>query len=412
MIKLSNILADIKREQKRTIKEFRKEAINSISLQAILNSNGLPSEQTIALKKFFEYYNNGNVPILNESTIKRIDMQLSSVVLSEGFSDWIAKVGSKAKEWLSSGWENVKKVWSNFNDVISKLIEKIKEFFKNLASASYDKVQQLISKLTSALESTTESAKNHLKNFTSEAITKEWSTITASVKHLASKAQEYITGTSWSDQLSSGSVSPASGTTTESVNKKPKLIFNKSLVEALLILEAGFHFEDLINKKKYPVLHKIVKWGLTLLSWIFSPINTALKYLAKFLVSGWKKDGSSGALVWINVAAEKLGGPKTIYYPILGVLCMELTEIALTGLNLQTHGKMLGSLQVGIQVVDSLNINIWEWFHEFIKEYVPGLGTAIMVLEIIFVIYALGNFIVNVFPGFIKKVNPDISLSH
>jgi hypothetical protein len=405
MIKLKQIVSEIKREERRTLKEFYSHANSSISFQSIINSNALPKEQTLALKNFFEFYNNRNIPLLNENTIRRIDTYLASPILSEGYKDWLQKVGAKAKDWLAAGWDSVKKVWGNFKDIISQLAESVKKFFKDLASNAYTKVIQLTSKLKSSVESSAKKATDVIKNAAAENVEKEWNTIKDSVAHLLTKSKEYISGANWQSQLESGSAS-TKGTATESIEQKPKLIFSKALVESLLILESGVHFEDLINKEKYPVAHGIVKWGLKLLSWIFSPIVTGLKFLVKFLVSGWKKDGSTGILVWINKLAEKLGGPETIYYPILGVLAMELSEIALTGLNLKTHF----TADAAIAVIDAIGIK--DIMIEFVKQYVPALGTVIVVLEVIFILYALGNFIVNVFPDFAKKINPNLSLAH
>lgn len=405
MIKLTKLVSEIKREQRRTLKEFYSHANSSISFQLIINSNALPKEQTLALKNFFEFYNNGNTPLLNENTIKRIDAHLASSILSEGYKDWLKKVGAKAKDWLAAGWDSVKKVWGNFKDIVSKLAETVKKFFKDLVSNAYNKISQLTSKLKSAIESSVDQATTVLKNAAADVVQKEYTTIKKSVAHLLTKSKEYISGANWQSQLESGSASPK-GSTTESINQKPKLIFSKSLVESLLVLESGLHFEDLINKEKYPIAHGIVKWGMKLLSWIFSPIVTASKFLVKFLVSGWKKDGSSGILVWINKLAETLNGPKTIFYPILGVLAMELTEVALTGVNLKTHFANAATEMAA----DVLGVK--DMIITFIQEYVPGLNTFLIILEGIFIIYALGNFIVNVFPDYIKKINPNISLAH
>lgn len=405
MIKLKQIVSEIKREERRTLKKFYSHANSSISFQSIINSNALPKEQTLALKNFFEFYNNGNIPLLNENTIRRIDVYLTSPILSEGYKDWLQKVGAKAKDWLASGWDNVKKVWGNFKDIISKLVEAVKKFFKDLAANAYDKVTQLTSKLKSSIESSLTKATDVIKNAAADDVEKEYNTIKKSVAHLFVKSKEFISGANWQSQLESGSAS-SKGSTTESIEQKPKLIFSKALVESLLVLESGVHLEDLINKEKYPVGHAIIKWGLKLLSWIFSPIVTASKFLIKFLVSGWKKDGSSGILVWINKLAEELGGPETIFYPILGVLAMELTEAVLTGLNLKTHFTQ-GAAGA---VIDAIGIK--DIILEFIKQYVPGLNGFVTFLEIIFLIYALGNFVVNVFPDFVKKINPSFSLAH
>lgn len=405
MVKLATIVSAIKREERRVLKEFYSHSKNVISLQLIINSGALPKEQTFALQNFFEFYNNGNVPLLNENTIKRIDAYLNSSVLSEGYKDWLQKVGKKAKDWIVSGWDNVKKVWGNFKDIVSKLAEKVKTFFKDLASSAYKKILQLKSKLQKTLNSSFDKATEVLRNASNDVVQKEYTTLKDSVSHLLAKSKAYISGADWEDKLINGNASPKTDAN-ESLTQKPKLLFTKSLVESLLVLEAGLHFEDLINKEKYPVAHGIIKWGLKLLAWILSPLVTAAKYLVKFLVSGWKKDGSSGILVWINKLAEALGGPKAITYPILGVLAMELTEVALTGLNLKTHFTVEGAEAV----IDAIGIK--DMILEFIKKYVPALGTIVTILEGIFIIYALANFIVNVFPGIVKKINPNFKLAH
>lgn len=407
-LSLTSILKEIKREQKRALKSVTSYAYSSLSLSEIINSGALQQNETYALNEFFKYYNNGNIPLLNENNIKRISdhiYTLNEYSLNEGWNDWIKSVGSKATEWLSSGWESVKKIWKNFTDLIKKIVAVVSEGFKKLVAEVMKKVNSIKSALQQAFDKQAEKSKEHLAKHSPADITTEWNVITESVEYIANFVSKQFNSESsiWADQVIKGQVTPVGNTSVEENFK-----FDKSIISSLLNLNESFHIEDLLNKEKYPKAHKVVKWVLNAISWTFNPINTALKYLAKYIVGGWKEDGKSGILYWINLTAEALKGPKAIAYPILGFVCMEATEICLSGLNLSTHGKMLGALNVGIEAIDKLGINIWSTFHHLI-ELVPGLSTVVQIVEWICILYALGNFILNVFPKLIKTINPDLA---
>jgi hypothetical protein len=189
MIKLKDLYTEIKREQKRTIKEGLKNAkthsLSVVTIDSIISSNGLPSLQTKALKEFFKHYNNGIVPILNENTIKRIDKRIStlteSTYISEGFVSWIKSVGQKGLDLLKSGWDGVKKVWKNFKDIIVKVIEIVKEGLKKVAAAAWEKVKGLWAKMKAAFDGNTEKAKAHLEKHEPASIKKEWDGVTSAV---------------------------------------------------------------------------------------------------------------------------------------------------------------------------------------------------------------------------------------
>ena len=421
MIKLKDLYTEIKREQKRTIKEGLKNAkthsLSVVTIDSIINSNGLPSLQTKALKEFFKHYNNGIIPILNENTIKRIDKRIStlteSTYISEGFVSWIKSAGQGGLDLLKSGWDGVKKVWKNFKDIIVKVIETVKEGLQKAAAAVWEKVKGLWAKMKAAFDGNTEKAKAHLEKHEPAAIKKEWNGVTGAVGYLAKYSTSFVKGGNWEKAAESGEVTPVGDTVEESTIFET-IKFDKSLVEELLkfnILYEGIHFEDMINKKKYPNLFKVVKYACKAIGWAMNPINTALKTLAKWIVGGWDESGKKGILYLIHKTADALGGPAAIGYPILGFLCMELTEVVLSGMNLATHGKMLGALNVGIQAVDKLGINIWDSLHHLI-ELVPGLGVAVTITEWICIIYAIANFVLTVFPEIAKKINPDLDLAH
>jgi hypothetical protein len=410
MINLKSILKEIKSEQKRALRTVTKQAHRSFAISEIINSGALHVNESYALNAFFKYYNNGNVPVLNENTIKLIDKRVLSLnenSLNEGWNDWISKVGKKAVEWLQSGWSSVKQVWKNFTDVVKQIVDTVKEGLKRLAAATWEKVNSIASALKKSFDKNTEKAKEHLDKHDPADIAKEFTTIGKSVKHIAKRTKALVSGEKWAAQVESGDVKPA-GSVEESFNNS-KIKFNKALVESLLNLTEGFHVEDLINKEKYPTIAKVAKWVMNAISWVFNPINSALKYLAKFLVSGWRDDGKSGILYWINLAAEKLSGPAAIGYPILGFLCMEATEIALSKLELDTHSEMLGSLQIGIDDIDKLEINIWKTFHHLLQ-HVPYVGHIVTAMHWVCIIYALGNFIITTLPEIAKKINPKIDL--
>lgn len=399
-IKLTSILAEIKRSERRLITQFQRTAANSISIKEIINSNGLSAEQTLALKKFFEHYNNGKIPVLNEFTVKKIDNRISQSILSEGFFDWVKSVGSKAKEWLTSGWENVKKVWGNFKDIVSNVIEKFKDLFKKIAAATYEKIESLKSTLTKSIQSTAEESIEFIKQQTPDQVKTEIKTLKDCVNTLLAKSQAIISGTGWEEKLKSGNIEPTSDVKTESIYQRPKLVFDKFLVETLLTLESGgtFHFEDVFDKDKFPILHNLVIWICKGLVWVFSPINSVIKWSLNKLLTGGKKDGSSGILVWINSLAEKFGGPKVIFYPVLGFLCTELAEIVLGATDLDTH-RTAHLVGAGLE-----KLGIEDMVIKFIEQYVPVAGTVITILEYVFIGYAVANFILTIVPEISKMI--------
>ena len=406
-LSLTSILNEVKREQKRALKAVKQQVYASLTISEIINSGALGKNESYALKMFFKYHNNNNIPLLNENTIKRIDARIYTLNenrLNEGFVDWIKSVGKKAIKWLESGWEGVKKVWKNFKDVVTQIVDTVKEGFRKISDAAIKKVKSIGSAIQSAFDKQSEKAEKHLEQHEPADIKREWTKVKDSVVHLSSLVNKLHSGGEWAARIISGNVTPAGDTSPVEENFK----FDKSIFKGLLNLNEGFHLEDLLNKEKYPTAHKVVQWVLKAISWVFNPINTALKYLAKFIVGGWTKDGKSGILYWLNLTAEKLGGPAAIAYPILGFLCMEATEVCLSGFNLASHGKMLGALEVGVDAIDKLGINIWDTLHHLVA-LVPGLGTVVMVAEWICILYAIGNFILNVVPKLIAKINPKLA---
>jgi hypothetical protein len=420
MIKLKDLYTEIKRDQKRAIKEGLKQAttysLNVITIDNIINSNGMPAAQASALKEFFKYYNKGVVPILNENTIKCINKRIltltESTYLSEGFVSWIKSVGQKGIDLIKSGWSGIKQVWKNFKDIIVKVIDIVKEGLKKLAAATWEKVKGLWNKMKASFDKNSDKAAEHLKKHTPGDIKKEWNGVNESVGHLAKYSKSFISGEMWAAKVESGDVKPVSDAVDENTIFET-LKFDKSLVEDLLKVNllTEIHFEQLINQKKYPNLFNVVKYACKAIGWALNPINTALSTLAKIIVGGWDEDGTKGILYFIHKTAEKLGGTSAIGYPILGILCMELTEVALSSLNLSSHGKMLGAVNVGIEMIDTLGINIWDSLHHFIEK-IPILGTAVTIAEWICIIYAIGNFVINVFPSIAEKINPDLKLAH
>jgi len=408
-LSLVSILNEIKREHKKALKKVKRQAYTSLSISEIINSGALGKNETYALKMFFKHYNNSSVPLLNENTIKRIDAHIYTLNenhINEGLADWLKGAGAKAAEWVQSGWEGVKKVWKNFTDVVTQVVNIVKEGLQKLAEASFAKVKSIGSSIKAAFDKQSEASKEHLDQHDPSDIGREWDTITSSISHLSSYISSLTSGAAWASKVMSGDVKPAGDTS----DVKEGLKFDKFIIKGLLNLNEGFHVEDLLNKEKNPTAHKIVQWILKAISWVFNPINTALKYVAKFIVGGWSKDGRSGILYWLNLTASKLGGPVAIGYPILGFLCMEATEVCLSGMNLATHGKMLGALQVGVSAIDSLGINVWDALHHLIA-HVPALGTVVTIVEWICIIYAMGNFILNVLPQLVAKINPELANS-
>jgi len=232
-LSLTSILNEIKRDQKRALKTVKRQVYASLSISEIINSGALGKKETYALKMFFKYHNNNTIPLLNENTIKRIDARvytLNENQLNEGWVDWIKSVGNKAIEWIQSGWEGVKKVWKNFTDVVTQIVDVVKEGLQKLADAVFDKVKSIGSAIQAAFDKQSDESKKHLEQHEPSDIKREWATVKDSVTHLSSYMKKLVSGAMWADQVISGNVAPAGDTSPV----KEIFKFDKSIIMGVL----------------------------------------------------------------------------------------------------------------------------------------------------------------------------------
>ena len=145
------------RETKKTIYNFAYPVLSNILVSGALTRN-----ESRALTFYLAYRTNyrNTIPVLNDSIIRKISEELKQPnmtqnlmtevtrlrndkrlikeqrAITEGIFDFIEKIydaGAKGAAWLgnviSSGWDSIKKSWSNFKELVSAAVAKIKDWF-------------------------------------------------------------------------------------------------------------------------------------------------------------------------------------------------------------------------------------------------------------------------------------------
>jgi hypothetical protein len=136
MTSLKYLLNEVMSEKKISGRVGRQLSIQSnvdeITMNAMLKSGFFTVNESTALNVLFGA---SNTKSLNESTISTIDGIVNKVVesidsnrvLSEGFLgdiwDGLKKLGNKAKEALSGGWNKVKAIWGEFKELTEAFVE-------------------------------------------------------------------------------------------------------------------------------------------------------------------------------------------------------------------------------------------------------------------------------------------------
>lgn len=330
--KLTSILAEVKRElkshQKKAIKETQRQTMSQLTLEKILNSGALLAEETSILREFIEY--RGNSVVLNENTIKMVDKEF----LNEGVIDWIKKKGKAALDFLKSGWASVKKVWNNFKDFVAGIIQKVKETFnkiwewvKSKASSAIDWIKGI----GKALPKVAEKLPDEIK----KAIPGDIQNLKACVVHFKTYVTKMISGDEWEGKVASGDLKVK-----DSANEN--LFEDRNIILTLkedVISEGGFHPVDLL--KKYPILHKIVKYVIEGLLWIF---NFPVK-----LVQTVIKMGSENIFKRLGWLSSKTGGPGPFVFAAIATILAESAEIL---------GHNLGAVHHFLEVAKNWTVSL------------------------------------------------------
>lgn len=331
--KLTSILSEVKRElkshQKKAIKETQRQTMSQLTLEKILDSGALLTEEASILREFIEY--RGNSVVLNENTIKMVDKEF----LNEGVIDWIKKKGKAALDFLKSGWASVKKVWNNFKDFVAGIIQKIKETFnkiwewvKSKASSVVDWVKGIGKALPKVM--------NKLPDETKKAVPGDIQNLKACVVHFKTYVTKIISGDEWEGKVASGDLK-VKDSANENLFEDKNIIL--TLKEDVISEGGGFHPEDLL--KKYPILHKIVHYTIEGLLWIF---NAPVKLVQTIIKKGSKSIFQS--LGWLS---SKTGGPGPFVFAAIATILAEAGEIL---------GHNWGAVHHGIEVAKNWTVSL------------------------------------------------------
>jgi phage-related protein len=381
-LRLKEILKEVRSSQiNKVTKSLRKNAvIDENALNGILSSGFLPENQVKALSL---YFNVNGITSINESTVRRIDRDLSQ--LNEGPFDFVKKLVDKGKEVggkvvgtitdmgktfidsFKQGWAGVKKVWSNFKDLLKEFVEMIKKALKKVYEFIMNKVKAVATKISGTVD------QDYIENFLNTAggvkeaseevhtdVITEFEQLKKTVDHLTMSTDKLMEGEGFADQIISGDADPKGAPpalepeeieqgvkqlAAESVNPefaaylelKEEIkqryisIFSKkeSLMELYkLQINEGGHLYDGI---KSPLIKNIIHWGLLVLKAIFSPFATIVAEVGKLIVG-------KGLLKGISYFCNKVrNGPGIYKFAILTTLVGELLELIEDGINAIWH---------------------------------------------------------------------------
>ena len=292
MIKLSDILKEIKTIKKATIKkaiqETTSKSMQLFVIEDVLSSGAFNKKEAIALREFFIYRK--STPMLNENTVRMITKEM----LKEGFLDWIKEKGSQFKDALSGGWDKLKAAWSNFKDFIQKLVDQLKESVSNLfekaKTAILDEFTLPIQKAADAFKEKVNSMQesndsvDKLVNdigISKEQIKTELPTEMEDLTTVKNDVMSKLKTVMSFDKLEADAVAGKGidDVKVESIG----LLKNKRLVETLITINESdlIEPEDLV--KKYPILKGIIKFFVNLLKYTFGLLGTITKEILKWI---------------------------------------------------------------------------------------------------------------------------------
>lgn len=399
MIKLSDIIHQIKKEQKtiikKTIRETRSMSIKLFVIEDVLNSGALSIQEVQALREFFKFRK--SVPLLNENTIRSINKEM----IREGFFDWIKNKANSFKDALSAGWDKLKSAWANFKEFVSKLIEQIKSGLKNFLNSVINqvsealafgskiaaKIQEGISKkgdfLVNVLAKVSEKTKIE-GNKIHSSLKEDIETIASASSHIINTVQEkFVNASDFVNNAINGNLQG-------DMNIEERFLNDKKLVEVLIVInEEGIeHPEGLL--KKYPALQKVVKVVLNIFKWTFGIFSTLIKKFFEAL--------SSAIFSGIDYVSKALGGPTSSSKPSYAALAALVGELAeIVGHNVHAVHDVISSL---ITIGKTALIAMCP----AIAPAVEIIATTIEIVGTFFVYYAMATVILNTIVPAVKKL--------
>ena len=315
-MKLSAILEDIQRDlktaQKRAIKNTESKVLSQLQLERIFKSGILSELEVKVLREYIEY--RGSTFLINENTIKMVDSEF----LKEGVIDWLKQKGQQAADALKSGWNTVKGLWSNFKDFVAGLVQQIKSAFQKAYDLAKKKLMQIAGWIKD-LPSKGAEILNKLDDSTKKALASEFKNLSSCPSHINQVIQKFINGDQWE-----GNVLNGKGNVSENIFEDIKVL------SALRSLKEGgaVHPEDVL--KKYPVLHKVVKYAIEILKWTFNlPFKLVQTVIEKV---------TKGILEGVGFLSSKTGGPGPFIFAALGTLLAEGAEIIGHNTDVIHHG--------------------------------------------------------------------------
>jgi hypothetical protein len=397
MIKLSNILKEIKIEQKsllkKSIRETTTKSMQLFVIEDILSSRAFNSKETNALREFFMYRK--STPMLNENTVKMINQEM----LKEGFLDWLKEKGSQFKTALTGGWDKLKAAWANFKDFVVSIVNQLKEAMVqlfNLAAAKMSsafawagsvatEVNAIIAaNSTTAFETIASKVAKITKKSVEEihtSIPKELSVFKEQKDHIVNFVKDKIvTLKDFSEKAVKGEVNG-----TPDIEESIGLFKDKRLVEALIQINESEleHPEDLL--KKWPKLSKVVKVIIGIFKWTFGIFGTLIKKAGEWI--------SKNIFKVINDTSRFIGGPVEVTgYAACAALMGEFAEIA--GHNIHKIHEVVSGLITFISNKIGLLVPV-------MLPYIKLLEAAFQVIGLFFFIHAIVTTIMNtIIPAF------------
>jgi hypothetical protein len=427
-LKLTEIYKTLRQVRRKVIKEATSNVMSFSRpmTEVMINSGAFTKAEVGALQGFFEF--RGQVPLLNENTIRIVDKEINSKFVQEGIVSWLKDKKDAVVSALKSGWEGLKKIWGNFKEFVASCVQSIKDAFKKISDAVLEKVQSglgWISKISadfkaavggvqeadadaSGFQGFIQSIDNKANKALGLDAKKFHSTLADDIAnnaecvlHIKTVVGDILTGGAWESKVVNGEGNPSVDTTTnESIKKELTTLFSNAEVmlefRSLNLKEAGIeHPEDVIKaamgaggetgKKAGKALAAVVKVVLGILKYtlgIFSTIvNKVGAVVAKNVFKG------------ISFVSNALKGPGTFEMIALGFFVGELAEVAAH--NIHDIHKLV---ETSIDVL----FNVAKVAMPWAAPALDILQSVVLIVGYIFYYYAIATIITNTIVPAIK----------
>ena len=397
MIKLTDILKEVKTNYKTTTKKSIRETVAKsrqlFVIEDVLSSGAFTVKESIALREFFTFRK--SIPMLNENTVQLINKEM----LKEGFLDWVKEKASSFKNALSGGWDKLKAAWANFKDFVASLVSQIKTAMKAMFDEALAKIKSALkwgADIAAEVKSMIDQKKldvmkvliDKVAKITKKpdihtSIPKEVGTFSEQSKYLVNFVQTKIVSLAgFEEKAIKGEVKE-----TPELGESIRLFKDKQLVETLIkITESELtHPEDAL--KKWPKLHKVVKVIIGIFKWTFGIFGTLVKKVGELI--------SKNVFRYLNDTSQFIGGPvEATGFAAMTALVGELAEIA--GHNMHKLHDIVSALITFIS--NKLGL------------LVPVLLPYIKTLEITFHVTALFFFAHSIVTTLLNTIVPAIKM--